>query len=282
MHALAPITPMTAVSLFDGIARWTAPNPGFMTGEGTNAYLIGRERLTLIDPGPVLEENLSALLNFLDDRLERILVTHTHKDHCPMAMVLADKTQVPVIGPLSPSTSENDPNFIPDEVLVDRRELDCDGITVEAIHTPGHASNHFCFWIAQHGVLLTGDHVMNGSTVVIAAPDGDMLDYLNSLRAMLTLPLQAIAPGHGAVIDNPKENIAGIIAHRLQREAKVIDALLRCQPCTLDELLPVVYDDVDPNLLPIARYSLAAHVDKLKREGRVNRSEVLALIPETA
>ena len=129
------------------------------------------------------------------------------------------------VGPEAPATAENDPDFVPDEILTDGRTFDCDGIEVVARHTPGHASNHFCFWIPAYALLLTGDHVMNGSTVVIAAPDGDMLDYLTSLQDLQALPIAAIAPGHGTVIDDPQENVAGIIAHRLAREAKVLEAL---------------------------------------------------------
>lgn len=272
------IKPGVAVPLYDGVVRWTAPNPGFMTGGGTNAYILGTEKLTLIDPGPVIDSNIDALVAYCAGRLERVVVTHTHRDHCPAAMSIAATSGVPVFGTMPPPGDENDATFTPDVVLTDGQQIACDGVTLTAIHTPGHASNHFCFLIAEHGLLVTGDHIMNGSTVVIAAPDGNMAEYLQSLERLQGFEFNAIAPGHGDLILDPIENIRGIVAHRMARERKVLKAVQAVAPCTIDELLPHAYDDVDARLLPVARYSLCAHVEKLLVEGVIyERNEHLQM-----
>ncbi|MEL6870055.1 MAG: MBL fold metallo-hydrolase [Pseudomonadota bacterium] len=258
------------VVLAEGVIRWTAPNPGFMTGPGTNGYIVGNEALTFVDPGPDTEENIDAISTYCDGRLQRILVTHTHRDHCPGVRRLAALTGAEVFGTLPPPGDENDATFLPDVELQDGQLFDCGDLTLEAIHTPGHASNHYCFLICEHGMLLTGDHIMNGSTVVIAAPDGNMSAYLASLQRLLDLQFATIGPGHGEVIENPHDNIRGVIAHRLAREEKVVLAIQTLGSCTIDGLLPVAYDDVDSRLLPVARYSLCAHVQKLVEDGRVS------------
>ena len=147
--------------------------------------------------------------------------------------------------------------------------LDCGAFTLRAVHTPGHASNHVCYLLEPEKLLFTGDHVMQGSTVVITPPDGDMIAYLASLEALLTLDIVRIAPGHGHPIDTPHDEARRLIAHRLKREQKVIDAFGANNPATLDELLPIVYADTPERLHPVARRSLHAHLLKLEREGRV-------------
>ncbi|MEO0576284.1 MAG: MBL fold metallo-hydrolase [Pseudomonadota bacterium] len=267
------IKPGVAVPLYDGVVRWTAPNPGFMTGEGTNAYILGTHKLTLIDPGPVIDSNIAALIDYCDGRLERVVVTHTHRDHCPAAMAIAGATGVPVYGSLPPSGEENDAGFLPDVMLQEGQRIVCDYLNMDVLHTPGHASNHYCFLVREASLLLTGDHIMNGSTVVIAAPDGNMAAYLRSLSRLQDMGFAAIGPGHGDLIHDPVENINGIIAHRLARERKVLSALQAVSPCTVDELLPHAYDDVDARLLPVARYSLCAHVEKLLDEGVIDEMD---------
>lgn len=239
-----------------------------MTGAGTNSYFVGEDRLALIDPGPDLDAHVDALVAHADGRLEAILVTHTHRDHSPAAAALAKRTGAAVYGMLPPATPENDAAFAPDTVLEHEQRISVGGHDILAIHTPGHASNHVCFLHKATGILFTGDHIMNGSTVVIAAPDGNMRAYLNSLALLKDYAPQTIAPGHGEPLLEPERAIDWIIAHRLEREAKVIEKLAALAPATIDALLPQVYDEVDPALWPIARYSLRAHLEKLLEEGR--------------
>ena len=158
------------------------------------------------------------------------------------------------------------------------RDGDCiagRGFTLRALHTPGHASNHLCYLLEERKLLFTGDHVMQGSTVVISPPDGDMQAYLASLERLLALDLTAIAPGHGHVIETPHAEAQRLIAHRLKREQKVLDAFAQKNPAKLDELLPVVYADTPARLHPVARRSLHAHLIKLERESRVAQTDGL-------
>ena len=255
------------VALDRYVRRLVAPNPGMMTGPGTNSYLVGDEDVTVIDPGPAIDAHVRQIAELCDGRLRRILVTHTHRDHSPAAMPLAELTGADVYGMQPPATPENDHAFRPTHAVAHDDDIDCGGVTVRAIHTPGHASNHVCYLLADNGMLFTGDHIMNGSTVVIAAPDGNMRQYLDSLELLKRYAPRCIAPGHGELLDAPEAAIDWIVAHRLEREAKVMDRLGRLAPCPIETLLPAVYDEVDPALLPIARYSLLAHLEKLAGDG---------------
>jgi len=266
---MAVIVPGERVQLSTRVARITAPNPGMMTGPGTNTYIVGGERLALIDPGPDSEAHLATLLAAVGDRLRWILCTHTHHDHSPGARALKAATRAEVIGMPAPQHANQDAAFAPDRVLRHGDVLDCGAFTLRAVHTPGHASNHVCYLLEREKLLFTGDHVMQGSTVVISPPDGDMIAYLASLEALLTLDIVRIAPGHGHPIDTPHDEARRLIAHRLKREQKVIDAFGANNPATLDELLPIVYADTPERLHPVARRSLHAHLLKLEREGRV-------------
>lgn len=266
---MAVIVPGERVQLSTRVARITAPNPGMMTGPGTNAYIVGGERLALIDPGPDSEAHLATLLAAVGDRLRWILCTHTHHDHSPGARALKAATGAEVIGMPAPQHANQDATFAPDRVLRHGDVLDCGAFTLRAVHTPGHASNHVCYLLEREKLLFTGDHVMQGSTVVISPPDGDMIAYLASLEALLTLDIVRIAPGHGHPIDTPHDEARRLIAHRLKREQKVIDAFGANNPATLDELLSIVYADTPERLHAVARRSLHAHLLKLEREGRV-------------
>ena len=264
------IVPGKVVQLNDLVRRITAPNPGMMTGPGTNTYIIGTDRLALIDPGPESALHLSALLEAAGKQLKWILCTHTHLDHSPGARALKAETGAQVLGfGAVPDDGRQDAAFAPDRALRDGDTLDCGAFRLRAVHTPGHASNHLCYLLEQQKLLFTGDHVMQGSTVVISPPDGDMAVYLDSLERLLALDLAALAPGHGHVIEQPHDEVRRLIAHRLQREKKVIDAFQHGNPATLDELLPFAYDDVPQRVHPVARRSLHAHIIKLQRDGRV-------------
>jgi glyoxylase-like metal-dependent hydrolase (beta-lactamase superfamily II) len=252
------------------VRRVTAPNPGMMTGPGTNTYVVGTDGLALIDPGPESAVHLSAMLQAVGSNLKWILCTHTHLDHSPGAIALKAATGAQVLGfGAVPDDGRQDVAFTPDRRLSDGDVLDCGAFRLRAVHTPGHASNHLCYLLEQEKLLFTGDHVMQGSTVVISPPDGEMATYLASLERLLALDIAAIAPGHGHVIKKPHDEVRRLIAHRLKRERKVIDAFQRANPASLDELLPHVYDDVPQRVYPVARRSLHAHLIKLARDGRV-------------
>ena len=164
------------------IKKITAPNGGVFTGNGTNTYLLGKEDLTLIDPGPKIEEHIDEIIQFGDGKIKRILVTHTHKDHSPAALPISKILDVPMHGRLVDGESEwEDETFVPDKVLNHGDLIETNEYSIEVVHTPGHASNHLCFYLKEQKCLLTGDHIMDGSTVVIAPPDGKMRDYLESL-----------------------------------------------------------------------------------------------------
>ncbi len=259
-----------AVRLSPKVIRITAPNPGPMTGPGTNTYLVGGgESWTVIDPGPVSPPHLQAVLAAVPGRIERILVTHTHRDHSPGAAALAQATGAPVWGRRALHPVGQDPSFAPaHEPQHGQRITAGDGATLRAIHTPGHASNHLCYLLQEEKLLFTGDQVMQGSTVVINPPDGDMAAYLLSLQQLLDEDLQWLAPGHGFLVAAPHDVLRGLIAHRLKREAKVVAALRAAGPAPVDALLPQVYDDVPAALHPVAQRSLLAHLLKLQGEGQ--------------
>lgn len=264
-------TPGKPVTVAHGVRRVLAPNPGPMTGPGTNTYVLGSDTLAVIDPGPQIEEHIAVLIGLGDIR--QILVTHTHPDHSPGAKILAERTGAKVFGRPPPATGRQDEGFVPDAIVADAQIIDVDGFSLQAVATPGHASNHLCYFIRELGWLLTGDHIMGGSTVVIAPPDGDMGAYLRSLETLKRLPLKALLPGHGQVMEQPRAAIDALIRHRLRREAKVVSALAPGLSKTLDELLERVYDDVPSGLHPVAKRSLLAHLERLEREHRAARRD---------
>jgi glyoxylase-like metal-dependent hydrolase (beta-lactamase superfamily II)/8-oxo-dGTP pyrophosphatase MutT (NUDIX family) len=253
------------------VTRLTAPNPGMMTGPGTNTYLVGGNELAVIDPGPDLVSHVEKLLAETKGRLRWILCTHTHMDHSPAAAALKAATGARVFG--RPAPAGQDATFKPDVVLEHGQRVEIGGpgapLTLRAIHTPGHASNHLCFLLEQTKMLFTGDHVMQGSTVVINPPDGDMRAYLHSLERLLGEDVAIIAPGHGYLVGAPHKEVRRLIAHRLGRESKVVSSLKKVETAALEDLLPLVYDDVPPRLHPVAARSLRAHLDKLVAEGAV-------------
>ena len=254
----------------DLIKKITAPNPSVFTGQGTNTYLIGNKDITLIDPGPNIQEHIDEIIKLGDGNIKRIVVTHTHTDHSPAALPISKILNVPMYGRLVDGDSSwEDETFSPDVVLKDLDKIETKEYILQAIHTPGHASNHFCFLIKNLNCLITGDHIMDGSTVVIGPPDGNMDDYLNSLKRLLTLKIDFFAPGHGNFMYEPEKTIQSIIRHRLARESKTIRKLEDFGKNKIDDLVKYVYDDVPEQLHPIAKFSLEAHLIKLIGENKV-------------
>jgi len=270
------------------VLRLTAPNPGLMTGPGTNTYLVGEAAsgFIVIDPGPPDADHVQRLWQACADAQGRgghialIACTHSHADHAPAAPLLqALCTQrPPIVGLPSAATARSGSHFVPDRALAPGEPLRLTGTephTLRAVFTPGHAANHVCFVLEEDGLLFSGDHILNGSTTVIDPPDGHMGEYLDSLdrlhHSCEALDVQHILPAHGGVMDAPLQAIAHLKAHRLKREAKVA-AVMQAQPDgDLDSWLPLAYDDVAPQIWPVARRSLRAHVERLHELAAHNR-----------
>ena len=266
------IQPGIAKRLDRYVTRVTAPNPGAMTGPGTNTYLVGEDELAVIDPGPALDTHVAKIIEAGAGRIRWILTTHTHMDHSPATAALKAATGAQVLGRPAPPGASQDQGYRADRVPADGEKLSLGKLQLRAIHTPGHASNHLCYLLEETKMLFTGDHVMQGSTVVINPPDGDMRAYLASLEKLLAEDIAIIAPGHGYLIGAPHKEVRRLVVHRLAREAKVAAALERRGAATLEELVADVYDDVSPRLHPVAMRSLTAHLDKLVTDGRARQA----------
>ena len=293
------------VQLLKNVQRLTAPNPGFMTGPGTNSYVVGDPTSghIVIDPGPDDAPHIKRLWRAAGGRIQAIVCTHSHPDHSPGAPRLqalcaaAGLEKPPILGLPSAPTSRENSRFTPDRSLVDGEQLVLTGQsggatlshTLEVIHTPGHAANHLCLLLVEDGLLFTGDHILNGSTTVIDPPDGSMDAYLDSLDKLADRcrqhRVEFILPAHGYVLGDlrasaenisaPAEGgalvaIAHLKAHRLQREAKVARAMQVLPEGTADDWVKLAYDDVPERLWPVARRSLMAHVERLQSLGGFN------------
>lgn len=268
MFTQAAIVHEQPVQLSALVRRITVNNPGVLTGPGTNTYLVGQRDVAVIDPGSDDPVHIRAILDACAGRLKWVLVTHTHPDHSPGAKALRDATGCELIGNLI-EDEDQDPSFRPQRSFSHDEIFRTGEFTLRALLTPGHVENHICYLLEDEQLLFSGDHLMEGVTVVIIPPHGDMKDYLDSLRMLHAYPLAAIAPGHGSLMFDPRREIDAVIRHRLMREAKVVRELVERGQGTLATLTPSVYDDVDASRHPIARYSLWAHLLKLQRDGRV-------------
>ena len=261
------------VQLSPLVRRVTANNPGAMTGAGTNCYLIGRAEIAVLDPGPADPSHIDAILAAAgESRVRWIVATHTHPDHSPAAALLSAKTGAELVGCVLADDGHQDRSFQVDSNVRHGDLIMGKDFTLEAIATPGHVANHFCYLLREEGQVFTGDHIMGGSTVVIIPPSGDMAEYLASLARLKEYPIRQLMPGHGDVIEDPIGVVDGLIAHRLRREDKVIRMLRANGEISLVDLTPLVYDDVDESLHPVAQVSLWAHLLKLEKEGRAAKT----------
>ncbi len=262
-----PIVHEVASALSPYIRRIVADNPGAMTGPGTNTYLVGIDEIAVIDPGPDTARHLDAIAGCGGDRIRWILLTHTHADHAPGAAALRDRTGAEICA------FDGRDDVPVDRTLADGDFIEATEFRIRAVHTPGHASNHLCYFLEEERTLFSGDHIMQGSTVVIAPPDGDMAAYLESLEKVRIKRLKAIAPGHGHLITEPFAAIDDYVAHRLEREAQILGAVEATGTITIDAIVTALYPGLIDELVPRAAQSVHAHLLKLAGEGKVSGTD---------
>lgn len=275
------------------IQRVIADNPGPFTFTGTGTYIVGRpdadSAVAVIDPGPLDNAHLAALLAAVEGRsVSHVLVTHTHRDHAPLALPFAAATGATILAARPPARDtyasgaldeDDDADFAPDVILSGGEIIAGDGWTIEALFTPGHASNHMAFSLHEENALFSGDHVMGWSTTVVAPPDGNMRDYLNSLDAVIAREFTTLWPTHGPPITEVRPFLEAYRAHRLDREAQVL-ARLRAGDRTIADMVPTLYAAVDQRLWPAASLSVLAHLIKLVEDGAVAASTTPSLSAE--
>jgi glyoxylase-like metal-dependent hydrolase (beta-lactamase superfamily II) len=275
--------------LAPGLRRIVARNPSPFTFRGTGTYVVGDGEVAVIDPGPDLVEHVEALLAGLGrERVTHILVTHTHRDHSPAAAMLKAATGAPTYG-FGPHAGGvrgeagveegGDWDFVPDVAVADSGRIDGPGWCFEAVHTPGHTSNHLCFALAGSGILFSGDHVMGWSTSVISPPDGDMAAYMASLDRLLGRPDRVYWPTHGPAITAPQAHVRAFIAHRREREAGILDCLA-AGPMTIPGIVEHLYVGLQPGLRHAAGRSVQAHLLDLIGRGLVDSAGALTLDAE--
>jgi glyoxylase-like metal-dependent hydrolase (beta-lactamase superfamily II) len=262
---LEPVSPL--------IRRIVAQNPGPFTFLGTGTYVVGRGRVAVIDPGPALPSHIDALLGALSgETVTHILVTHTHSDHSPAAAGLKAATGAPTMG-FGPHGAKGETGeagadlaFVPDRAMADGEAVEGPGWRLEALHTPGHASNHLCFALPQEEALFSGDQVMGWSTTVIAPPDGSMIDYMRALERLSARGDAIYWPTHGGPIRRPQAHVRELIEHRLARQSAICTALAE-GPTTPRELVARIYVGLDPRLTEAAAQSVLAHLLALRQSG---------------
>ncbi|MEP3392840.1 MAG: MBL fold metallo-hydrolase [Litoreibacter sp.] len=281
------------ISLAPGLRCILAPNASPMTYTGTNTYLLGTRDIAVIDPGPPDESHMEAIITALEahQRISHIFVTHSHVDHSPLAMVLAQVTGAKIHG-FGPSTSGRAPimssfadlgggegideTFMPDVTLAHGDRVDGTDWSLSALHTPGHMGNHLCFHWHQGDALFSGDLVMGWATSMVSPPDGHLTDFMASLE-MLSLRKgdATFYSGHGLPIDAPLVRVQELLAHRRMRESQILKALTN-SPLTAKELTARIYTDVAPALLPAAQRNVIAHLIDLAGRNRVKSEEMLS------
>ncbi len=259
------------------VRRVICNNPGGFTFQGTGTYIIGRGKVAIVDAGPLDKQHVEAVLRAVEgETVTHQLITHTHIDHSPAARLVKEATGALTwgYGPHGgdrggPKVEEGgDHDFAPDHVIRDGDIIEGDGWSVEAVHTPGHTSNHICFALREEKALFTGDHVMGWSTTVVSPPDGNMTDYFSSLDKLLARDDVRYYPTHGAPIENVHDYVRAYRAHRQLRESQILE-LLQTGPRTIPDMVATMYADVPANLHPAAARSVLAHLIHMVHDGRV-------------
>ncbi|TGP56902.1 MBL fold metallo-hydrolase [bacterium M00.F.Ca.ET.230.01.1.1] len=271
-----------AVAVAPEVLRITARNPSPFTFHGTNSYLVGRDTLAVIDPGPEDDAHLETLLAAIAGRpVSHIFVSHTHRDHSPLAARLRERTGAPTlaegphrparplrIGEVNPLDASADLGFVPDVVLADNALTQGDGWAIRTVLTPGHTANHAVFALEGTGTLFSADHVMAWSTSIVAPPDGAMADYMNSLDRLLARDDRLLLPGHGGAVTSPGRFMRGLKTHRKMRERAILERI-RAGDRTIKEMVAAIYRDTDPPLHGAAGLSVLAHLEDLVARGLV-------------
>ena len=254
------------------VKRLIAKNPGPFTFTGTGTFIVGTKELAIIDPGPIDDDHLKAIIKTSGkNKISHIIVTHTHNDHSPLSKPLQEITGAPIYSYFNEAmdTKTNnqfeegyDNSFKPDVIVKDGDLIKGFDWTLEAIHTPGHTSNHMCYSLLEEKILFSGDHVMGWSTTVIVPPDGDMDEYLKSLEKLLDRNDNIYLPTHGTQIDNPHDLVNKYIEHRINREEQIIKAI-KSGNFKINDMVKIIYSDVDPGLHPAASMSTLAHLNRM-------------------
>ena len=271
------------VDIAPGIQRITAPNKSAFTFHGTNTYILGEEKVAVIDPGPAIESHFALLQEAIKGReVTHIIVTHTHMDHSPLASPLQTETGAPILaegphrdsrelhlGETNTLDAAADRDFMPDHALADGETIEGKGWKLQTIHTPGHTKNHACYALLDTDMLFSGDHVMGWSTSIVAPPDGSMSDYMASLAKMAERKETTYLPGHGGRLEKAPEFVRALKAHRKMRETAVL-ARIRAGDKTIPEIVKVIYRDTDPKLHGAAGLSVFAHVEDLVSQGKIS------------
>jgi glyoxylase-like metal-dependent hydrolase (beta-lactamase superfamily II) len=269
----------TVVDVAPRIRRLLARNPSAFTFKGTGVTILGRGHVAVIDPGPDDPHHLDVLRSALkNETVTHIFVTHTHRDHSPAARALKQWTGATIygFGPHGSGKAEEgivieeggDMEFVPDVAVRDRDVIRCRDFSIECVHTPGHTSNHVCYALKEENALFSGDHVMGWSTTVVAPPDGDMAQYLASLKKLLLRDDAIYWPTHGGPIRDPKPFVKAYLDHRYEREAQII-ACLRAGVSTIPDMVARIYVGLDPSLRAPAGLSVFSHLVQMTKEGRV-------------
>jgi glyoxylase-like metal-dependent hydrolase (beta-lactamase superfamily II) len=265
-----------------GVRRILVDNPGPFTFKGTLSYIVGEGKVAIVDPGPLDEAHIAALLDAVrGETVTHILITHTHRDHSPAAARIKAATGAKTfaegphraarplhIGELSPLDAAGDRDFRPDVVLADGDVIEGEGWTVEALTTPGHTANHMAFALKEANALFSGDHVMGWSTSVVAPPDGAMSDYMASLEKVARRPEAVYLPGHGGIIRDAPRFARSYIRHRQDREASILHRLAKGD-ADIPTLVRAIYIGLDPRLAKAAGLSVLAHLEDLVARGVV-------------